>query len=357
MSAGSYTVTITDANSCTQSKSVTLTQPLSLISNLTSTEPLCKNGANGTISLTVTGGVNPYSYSWNNGSTNSMLFNLLAGNYTVTVTDATNCTTESTVNLNDPLNGINYTFTKQDVDCYGNATGYIILTAMGGNAPYSYKWNNSKTSSGIANLKSGTYNFTITDAMNCPVNDSIEISQPDEIIVDFAASDSEIIIQDSILFSNFSTGGTIYQWYFGDGDGSTVFSPEKTYNVVGLYSVTLTVMNNTGCSNSLVKKDYIKVQPLIITSIDNNNIIESKIYPNPSNDFIFIDLPESFSNNIEFTILDKLGRTNAFKPTLTGINGKHLKINISDLSSGDYILRIRLNDKNYYYHFVAMGNH
>ncbi len=104
---GTYTVTITDANGCTDSETISLTQPDSIAIALTKVNVTCNGGVDGEVTSTVSGGTPNYNYSWNNAGTSANLINIAAGTYTLTVTDQNGCTkTESAVvNQPTPLSG------------------------------------------------------------------------------------------------------------------------------------------------------------------------------------------------------------------------------------------------------------
>jgi hypothetical protein len=99
LAAGTYTVTVTDANNCTATTSATITQPTAIALSVTPANSTC-GSANGSINLTVSGGTPSYTYAWSNSSTIQDPTGLMAGTYTVTVTDANGCTktTSATVN-------------------------------------------------------------------------------------------------------------------------------------------------------------------------------------------------------------------------------------------------------------------
>ncbi|WP_417620282.1 hypothetical protein, partial [Oceanihabitans sediminis] len=100
--AGTYNVTITDDNGCTTTNSVTISEPDALASSLTSEDVLCNGQAEGSVSLSVTGGTPPYSYNWSNGAITEDLNNIPAGTYNVTITDDNGCTTTNSVTISEP---------------------------------------------------------------------------------------------------------------------------------------------------------------------------------------------------------------------------------------------------------------
>ncbi|MDP2238375.1 MAG: gliding motility-associated C-terminal domain-containing protein, partial [Bacteroidales bacterium] len=97
LAAGTYAVTVTDANGCVEFKNVVINQPLAALAILNSAtvinHPVCFGAANGSVNITVTGGSPPYQYAWSNGSNAANPNGLIAGSYTVIVTDANGCTT------------------------------------------------------------------------------------------------------------------------------------------------------------------------------------------------------------------------------------------------------------------------
>ncbi|NCV57098.1 MAG: adhesin, partial [Betaproteobacteria bacterium] len=138
----------------------------------------CFGNSTGSINLTVTGGVAPYTYAWTNNATTQNLTNIPAGVYTVVATDANGCTTTQTVTITQPQGALALSTTKVDVLCFGNSTGSINLTVTGGTAPYTYAWSNNTTQEDPQNLAAGTYTVTVTDANGCTAQTSVTITQP-----------------------------------------------------------------------------------------------------------------------------------------------------------------------------------
>jgi len=178
LDAGTYSVTVTDANGCTATASYTITEPATLSVNASKTNVSCKNGNNGTITLSVNGGTTPYTYLWSNNATTQNLNGLTAGSYSVTVTDARGCTDQLTVNVYQPNNGITANANVTNVTCKGSSTGSINLSVSGGNSPYTYSWSNGATTQDLHNKPAGTYTVVITDANGCTLSNTYTITEP-----------------------------------------------------------------------------------------------------------------------------------------------------------------------------------
>ncbi|NBP30700.1 MAG: hypothetical protein EBV23_14190, partial [Flavobacteriia bacterium] len=156
---------------------VTITQPQVLSLNSTQINVSCNGGGNGSIDLTVSGGAAPYTYAWSNNAASQDINNLIAGTYTVTVTDANNCSTTTSATVTAP-NALSLNALPNDVLCFGASTGSIDLTPSGGTAPYNYQWSNNTSLQDPQNLVAGTYTVTVTDANGCTSTTSATVSQP-----------------------------------------------------------------------------------------------------------------------------------------------------------------------------------
>ena len=339
---GSYNITITDANGCTLTQSVVVTEPSPITLNTSSTPAHC-NQADGSAIANATGGSGTLSYTWMPSGTGSTLNNILPGTYQVTVTDANGCTETAVVPVSNIPGPQVVVANITNIDCYGNSNGSITVNAMGGTGGLSYAWTpapaagNSNTVSG---LTAGTYQVTVTDGEGCtasiggtvvepplltvaPVStpSSVCIGQPVQLsanegggtpgytinwnpggtgstitvnptatttytvdvtdqngcnavsIVGVTVSDNPVPLFTAnqvtgcapvcVNFNDLSTVsiGTITQWSwdFGDGNTSTAQNPYHCYNAPGPYTVTLNVVNSLGCSNTLVMTNYINV--------------------------------------------------------------------------------------------------
>lgn len=141
VSAGTYTCTVTDANGCSSTQTIIVTSSSSNTVTLTAqTNILCNGGTNGAATVTVSGGQPPYAYAWApSGGNNPTANGLAAGNYTVTVTDANNCTSTQTVIITQPP-ALLLSITQVNVACFGMANGSATATVSGGTGSSTYLW-------------------------------------------------------------------------------------------------------------------------------------------------------------------------------------------------------------------------
>ena len=187
---GTYTLEIIDKNNCKTSTEFILTEPEGLkIETVTNQEILCFGDATGNIEISVSGGtkkeISPgnfdYEYNWSGpdgfNSNSKNVNSLIAGTYTVTVTDNLGCLTSKEIIVNESPK-ININFNKADVSCYGEKDGSIDVTISGGKEPYSISWSNFANGTSLKNLAADTYVATVTDGNNCVNSVAIIIEQP-----------------------------------------------------------------------------------------------------------------------------------------------------------------------------------
>ena len=192
LSQGNYSVTLTDANGCLSTQNIVVGQPSQqVVTNIISSDTIC-NGANtGFAQLLINGGTTPYSYLWSDGQTNQNANNLVAGTYTVRITDAKSCIYKDSVKINT-LPAIAANITSTTASCYNTATGSASVTEVFyGNSNFtlsrfSYLWDTNpiQTNSSAQNLQGGSdYQVTISDARGCKVVKQISIPNPEPVVL------------------------------------------------------------------------------------------------------------------------------------------------------------------------------
>ncbi len=243
LSAGDYSVIITDENSCSsQFETFTVTDPNCSLSTTISSlvNNACFGACDGSATVLATGGDLSYTYAWSDGQTTATASGLCPGEYSVVVTDGVGCNQSKNITITEPTNmivGSNIT----NVSIFSGSDGAIETNVIGGISPYTYLWSNAETGSGIVGLTAGSYDLTVTDANGCERLKSYTITEPEDLGCDiipaftFATGASSL----EIVFTNISTGTfDEYYWTFGDYTPAGVTAnPTHTFAEGGSYLV------------------------------------------------------------------------------------------------------------------------
>ena len=253
LAPGTYTVIVTDSNGCATNCAVTIAGGNTPVCTASSTPATCGN-ANGSASVSVSGGQAPYTYLWNTGDVTSTVNQLPSGNYSVVITDALGCTTTCSVIVTNE-SAPTCTITSSNATC-GLANGSATVSVSGGQAPYTYLWNNGSTSASIAGLTEGSYNVVITDANGCSTSCSVVVGSSSAPLC--SASSTPTSCGDSNGSATVVASGGLapytYAWSNGGTTQTIISIPAGTYTVTvtdagGCYS-TCTV--DVGSSNGPV---------------------------------------------------------------------------------------------------------
>lgn len=232
LSAGNYTVTVTDANGCTDTATVAITQPSVLSVTISSTNVLCNTTNTGTAAASASGGTSPYTYQWSNSATTSAISNLTAQIYSVTITDTNGCTQSTTVQVNQDASP-NAAISGNTSLCIGETA---TLTASGGTA---YSWSTGATASSIIVSAAGTY--SVAASMN-GCSDTASVT----VVVNFLPAVGIIPPVDTIQLGDNATltasGGITYSWSNGSTTSIIVVSPTETT------TYTVVVADTNGCT-------------------------------------------------------------------------------------------------------------
>ncbi len=269
LAAGTYNCTITDANLCTKTESIVITQPSVLTSGVASqTNVSCNSESNGSATITAGGGTPGYTYSWlPSGGTAATATGLTAGTYTCTITDANQCTKTQSVVITQPSALTSSVASQTNVSCNGENNGSATITAGGGTPGYTYSWLPSGgTAATATRLTAGTYTCTITDANLCTKTQFFVITQPAAITLSVASQTNVSCFGGSNGAASINNptsraggGGYSYNWTPGNptGDGTT--------SVTGLTAGTwtCTVTDGNFCTKDQI---FIITEPTALTS-------------------------------------------------------------------------------------------
>ncbi|MFH0893850.1 MAG: T9SS type A sorting domain-containing protein, partial [Bacteroidota bacterium] len=243
LTIGTYGVTVTDANGCSNTGSATVAQPTQIFLSTVVTNVACFGGNNGAVNLIVAGGVSPYTYLWTGGLLTEDISGLTAGTYNVTVTDNNGCTATSSATVAQPTQ-IFLSTVVTNVACFGGNNGAVNLVVAGGVGPYTYLWTGGLLTEDISGLTAGTYNVTVTDFNLCTATTSATVVQP--VVLNATITNTVNLLCNNIPNGSSTVtpvGGTMPYSYLWD-DGQTDSTAVGLH--AGIYSVTVT--DNNGCT-------------------------------------------------------------------------------------------------------------
>ncbi|WP_461077956.1 immunoglobulin domain-containing protein [Spirosoma flavus] len=260
LTAGTYSVVVTDALGCSKDASVTVNQPTQLVTTTNNTAVKCFGGNDGTATVTASGGTSPYTYRWNTGATTSSISGLVTGTYQVTVTDGNGCQQTNSVTINQPTQLV-LTTSNSAVKCFGGNDGIATVNANGGSASYTYRWSTGSTTSSISGLTTGTYQVTVTDGNGCAQTASVQVGQPATLLTLATSTTAAKCFNNRDGAANVTAtgGGTTYTYQWNTGANT----PAISGLAAGAYSVQVT--DNNGCVKS-ASVDISQPTQLVLTT-------------------------------------------------------------------------------------------
>ena len=253
--AGDFEISVTNANNCTSVQRFTITQPEPLgfseeIKNIS-----CVTDTDGRIEIAATGGTAPYSYEWDTGSQDSIISDLLIGDYSFTITDANNCQLVETLRIKGPSQALFLNVDIIGASCEKVFDGVITASASGGTAPYSFSLNNTGFTANnvFQNLQTGSYLIQVKDDSDCIISQSnVIVDSPDPLIVDLG-SDTTVFLGSRLeIIPNIINGGNelIYDWNIQGLDRLDCVDCENNAIDSVLHSniISLKVLDENGCA-------------------------------------------------------------------------------------------------------------
>ena len=268
LTAGTYSVMVTDSVGCSVTSTIVVTQPASITAAVTTINVTCNGGNNGAASVTPSGGTSPYTYSWAPiGGTGATATGLTAGAYSVTITDFSGCSSVVIVSVAQPAAVTPSISAQSNVSCNGGSNGTATVSPVGGTSPYTYSWTPSggtlATGTGFA---AGSYTCTVTDVNGCTGAISATITQPAVLSATISTTNNVSCnggSNGSALVS--VVGGTTpytYAWSLIGGSGAT-----GTGFSVGNYTVNVTDAHSCATSTSV----SITQPPVLTASITSTS--------------------------------------------------------------------------------------
>jgi hypothetical protein len=236
LAAGNYAVTATDANACTNTIQVNISQPPLLNGNVAATAETAVGANDGTASVAAAGGFSPYQYNWSNGAVTPAINNLSPAEYCVTVTDANGCTFTGCATVNQfGCVGQSVLISSENISCFGLENGMATIETTGFADPVAIEWSNGSTGATIGNLAAAVYTVSVTDANGCAAIETVEIAQPDLLVVNIASQtnlECAGAMTGSVTVE--ATGGTpnySYSWPNGATNATIGNLPAGNYEV------------------------------------------------------------------------------------------------------------------------------
>jgi predicted secreted protein len=311
------------------SNSVALTVS-SVSGSITKTDITCNGSSNGTITLTPSGGVFPYTFEWNDGVNTQNRTGLAPGTYTVTIKDVNGCTGVTSVTIAQPAALVATAGAQTNVACNGSATGSATVNVTGGTGSYTYSWNTTPEQTGMTatGLAAGTYVVTVKDANNCSTTQSFTITEAEAVTAPTGATTQTFNAGDTlgVLVVN----GQNIKWY------ST--ATDATNHVNGL-SINTIIVNDTtyyatqtigGCESKASLPVRAWNEDLNVSNVNGKAKIQ--IYPNPVNEALHFNGDVKISRVIIMSIDGK----KVFEKSLNG----ERKLNVHTLIQGAYLIKI-----------------
>ena len=334
LSVGVYVVTVTDSNGCYAIDSATVGAPVPLVLTASITNPSTCGGSNGSATVTVIGGVVPYTYAWDDDSlqTTASVTGLSSGDYYVEVYDSNGCFTDTTLTLVGQGTGPVIAVGGTNVTCNSGQDGSATVTVLvDSQSPYSYDWSSGGTSNPAVGLSAGQYEVTVTDANGCTATDTVNISEPAPMEVDLVVTPTTAgECQGSA--TAIVTGGLFpYTFQWDDPNSQTNFV--ATGLCAGDYNVTVT--DGNGCTGTATGT----VLGLVgVDDMGDGYVIN--VFPNPSAGIFTVELEEVSKVDIALQVRSIMGQLLVNKRISgPGTSSRH-ELDLTHLAAGQYILEL-----------------
>ncbi len=251
VTAGTYTVIVTDANTCADTVSITITEPQPITLTPTIIPTTCFGFNTGSAYMSYAGGTAPYNFVWSNGPATQANPNLFAGTYGITATDANFCTATASITVTEPK-AMLVTAVPVDAIC-GNNNGSATASVNGGAGPFTYLWDNGTPGAAISNLAAGTYTVTATSTPGCTATTSVTINSSGGPTLSPSSTDALCSNSDGSATVAITSGAGPYSYLWSNGDVTATSSNliAGTYTVTvtgagGCYTTASAVVNATG---------------------------------------------------------------------------------------------------------------
>lgn len=335
LGAGYYILSVNDYNNCIVSDSILISEPQAVSIVLNAIDVSCFGNNDGSIDVTINGGISPYSFLWNNGDTSQSIHNVEEGNYVLNVLDSNNCLLIDSIYIYEPADLFAF-FNLNYVSCFGLSDGNIDGTTIGGTPPYTYIWNSGDTTEDLNNISSDMYILSLLDSNNCFFTDTIVVFEPDQLSASLSISSGTLISS--------ANGGTVPYTYEIYGPAGLFATSSNNMGVsfsinpvlTGIY--TLIVIDANGCIDSSI----INFLPSSVLDIDLINNID--LYPNPSEDVFNLSFNSLIKQDISLTVYSLIGKE-VYNESINALVGKFsTSFNLIKFKKAVYFLELRTDN-------------
>ena len=317
--AGTYSVTVTDGNGCTDSTSVVIDPANAISITMTQDSVNCLNGSDGQATASATGGSGTFTYAWSNSGSGATITGLTADTYTVTATDGNGCTITGSIDVEEPASGVTASVTlDSNVSCFGETDGGLTAVGAGGSGTYTFSWNTTATTATIDGLGAATYSVTVTDANGCTDSASATITAPNQLFA-FTSVLTTPTCNNTADGSvqGFGAGGTgTYTYEWSNGAATQTISSLTG----GTYTVTVTDAN--GCTDD-EDETLSAPNPIVITK----DSINESCSGSADGEAYIASLTGGSS---PYTFIWNTGSTN---DTITGLTAGNYTVTVTDNNS------------------------
>ncbi|MEX0813146.1 MAG: HYR domain-containing protein, partial [Chitinophagales bacterium] len=321
---GVYTVSVTDSSGCTAVRQVEVNNISDIELDAAVNNPTCPDFDNGSIDLIVSGTSGDVTYSWSTSDTTQNISGLVAGVYSVTVSDTTGCSAVYSAELTDD-NNIDLNIQTNQATC-DSSNGSATPIVSNGTAPYAFEWSDFSTDSILSGVSAGLYGLTVTDVNGCSVSDVVNIDNP---------GIPDMILSKVDLSCNDNNSGSINTMITGNGPFTFIWSNgDTTQNIArlsaGTYSVTATDVN--GCE----AVRHIEINQPIAITIDAD--YENVSCFNGSDGSIDLDISGGIS---PYDVIWSHGDTST---NLTGLSADTYDVTVTDANGCEAMTSVLISE-------------
>ncbi len=338
LAAGEYAVTVSDENQCTDLTTAAISEPDTVLIDITTTQIDCNGQEEGEILIDATGGSGSFTYEWGHTTSGfSELGGLAAGTYDVTVSDGQCPPFEYSLDISEP-EALSVDIDTSNATCHSDNDGAIIISVAGGSGIYSYKWSHTATDTNrFTSLVAGNYSVTVSDGACPPLSyENIPVTQPDSFYVASIDSShvSEFGARDGFIQVNMSNGIPPLRYSL---NGGTV-RETNTFNDLGPGIYTVVINDANQCGPVTTGPIEIKEPPSAISGVWASD--EISIFPNPARNTVYLRFQGLQEDIAQVSIINMLGEL-IFDATYRDVlQNSELEINTEKFSPGTYFIII-----------------